>query len=65
MKEVVGALMDSGYSPQEVREMMGPLVDALDEDNDLPAQVEDPSGRQQALHSILKQAQAQRQPPGP
>jgi hypothetical protein len=64
-KDLVGALMDSGYSPQEAREMMGPLMDALDEDNDLPAQIEDPGGRQQALHTILQQAQAERQPPGP
>jgi hypothetical protein len=65
MKEVLGALMDSGYSPQEVRELMGPLAAELDNDDDLASHVHDPGGREAALHAVLKQAQADRRPPGP
>jgi hypothetical protein len=65
MKDVLGALMDEGYSPQEARELMGPLAAEMDADDDLSSQHLDPSGRQQALHDILRQARDERQPPGP
>lgn len=65
VKDVIGALMDSGMSPQEVRELVGPLAAELDDENNLSTHVHDPSGREHVLHAILTQARDERQPPGP
>jgi len=78
MDDVVGALMDEGYSPQEVREMVGPMMVDMDENNesDLGSHVLDlvhpatdqeapTSGREQVVRAVLTQARDSRQPPGP
>jgi hypothetical protein len=71
MQDVIGALMDEGYSPQEVREMVGPMLAEMDDasESDLGSHVLDrvveESGHEQAVQAILTRARDSRQPPGP
>ncbi len=66
-EELVGALMDEGYSPQEVREMMGPMLAERDNESesDHREMGHDPMGRAELLQHILTQARDDRQAPGP
>lgn len=63
MEELLGFLQDEGYSPKEIRELVGPYVAEAEEG--LSEVSDDPGGRGQALKDVLTLARDARTPPGP